>query len=142
MEEQVTGESESLIDPRRFLHHDVLTHQKQQHLFDTFKSKSHWIFAMTTECVDVAIRMGTLHHERTGEHIEMVPVCCLKENPAFFLFPREHLAYYEIDLCLNIEVSSSKEVAENTDYFTVSKSDPKLLNILLEHWLHRDALTN
>jgi hypothetical protein len=97
---------------------------------------------MTGECVAVAVRIGALHVERCGTHIEMIPVCCLKYVPVFLMFPKESLAFYEIEALLEVQVAGSKAEAEQMHYFTLAMQEPKPLSEALHIWIHHDHLMN
>jgi hypothetical protein len=142
MEDHETQEHHAVMEPKRFLGHAVNVHMKRRHLTEIIARKEHWIFAMTSECAQTVLQLNRLHQERCGTPIEMVVACCLESGPAFFLFPKESLAYYEIGELLNIEVADSKEQAEKMKYFVLSAQDPKPLDDILRVWLHQDHLLN
>jgi hypothetical protein len=97
---------------------------------------------MTGECGAIAVRLGALHVERCGTHIDMLPVCCLQHTPVFFLFPKENLAFYEIEALLEVQVAGSKAEAEQMHYFTLAMQDPQPLSEALRIWIHQDHLMN
>jgi hypothetical protein len=97
---------------------------------------------MTGECGAIAVRLGALHVERCGRHIDMLPVCCLKDVPAFLMFPKEHLSYDEITELLEVPAASSQAEAEQMHYFTLARQDPKPLSDALHVWVHHDHLLN
>jgi hypothetical protein len=142
MDEEGQTPDPEVMHPRRFLDHATRVHLKRQHLTAIFDAKQHWVFAMTGECVEMALRLGTLHVERCGTPIEMIAVCCLKHLPVFFLFPKEHLAFYEIEALLEVHVAGSQAEAEQMHYFTLAMHDPKPLSDALQVWVHQDHLLN
>jgi hypothetical protein len=72
----------------------------------------------------------------------MVPVCCLTHTPVFFMFPKENLAFDEIEALLEVPVASSQAEAEQMHYFTLAMHDPQPLSEALHIWIHRDHLMN
>lgn len=135
------GEDECLHH-KRFLQHEVQVHLQRQKLKDAMARKDSWIFAMRGDCVELAVKMSRLHAERTGECIDMALACCLRGSPAFLIFPKEHLAYYEIEELFDIEVADSKEAAEKCGYFVISVDSAQELRVMLSRWEHQDHLTN
>jgi hypothetical protein len=133
-------ERDAVMDPKRFLGHAVRVHMKRQHLTQVFDRKTHWVFAMTHECGEIALRLNELHEERCGTHIEIVVACCLDNGPAFLLFPKENLSYYEITELLGVHVAGSKEEAEKMHYLTLAMQDPTPLSEALNVWVHTDHL--
>ena len=115
-------------------------HTKRQRLRDVFAGKAHWVFAMTHECSEIALQLNELHEERCGTQIEIVVACCLNGVPAFLLFPKENLSYYEITELLGVHVAGSKEEAEKMHYFTLAMQDPTPLSEALNVWVHTDHL--
>jgi hypothetical protein len=130
------------MDPKRFFDHATRVHLMRQSLTEIFDAKQHWVFAMTGECVEIAIRIGTLHVERCGAPIDMIAVCCLNKVPVFFLFPKASLAFDEIDALLEIHVAGSQAEAEQMHYFTLAMHDPTPLRDALQVWVHQDHLLN
>jgi hypothetical protein len=133
-------EREAVMDPKRFLSHTVRVHEKRQHLTEIFDRKAHWVFAMTHESGAIALRLNELHEERCGTQIEIVVACCLNNVPAFLLFLKENLSYYEITELLDVQVAGSKEEAEKMHYFTLAMQDPTPLSQALNIWVHVDHL--
>jgi hypothetical protein len=56
------------------------------------------------------------------------------------MFPKESLAFYEIEALLEVHVADSKEEAEQMHYFTLAMQDPKPLSDALHIWVHQDHL--
>jgi hypothetical protein len=129
---------EDVMDPKRFLGHAVRVHMKRQHLTEIFDRKTHWVFAMTHECGAIALQLNQLHEARCGTPIEIVVACCLDHVPAFLLFPRESLSYYEITELLDVHVAGSQAEAEQMHYFTLAMQDPTPLSQALNIWVHID----
>jgi hypothetical protein len=131
---------DEVMDPKRFLGHAVRVHMKRQHLTEIFDQRTHWVFAMTHECGAIALRLNELHEERCGTQIEIVVACCLDHGPAFLLFPKAHLSYYEITELLDVQVAGSQAEAEQMYYFTLAMQDPRPLSEALDVWVHVDHL--
>ena len=55
-EHQHHVQPDEVMDPELFLSHAVRVHTKRQRLNDVFAGKAHWVFAMTQECRDLAMR--------------------------------------------------------------------------------------
>jgi hypothetical protein len=142
MEEADHTQGPDVMDTGRFLDHPTRMYLRRKHLTDIFDAKQHWVFAMTGECVEIAVRIGALHVERCGTPIDMVPVCCLTHVRVFLMFPKESLAFDEIDALLGVQVAGSKEEAEQMHYFTLAMQDPKPLSEALHIWIHHDHLMN
>ena len=142
MHEQEHQEQDGVMDPKRFLDHTTRVYMNRKRLTTIFDAKEHWVFAMTAECGSTVIKLNQLHVERCGSAIEIIVACCLRDGPAFFMFPKENLAYYEIAELLGIEVSASQEQAEQMSYFTLAMVDPKPLSDDLKVWVHHDPLLN
>jgi hypothetical protein len=142
MAEEHQQAHDECMNPKRFLMHQTRVYLMRQRLLEAIQRKDSWIFAMTYECGALAMKIGTLHHERTGEHVSMIVPCCLEAHPAFFIFPKEHLHFYEIEQVLGIEVADSKEAAEKYRYFVVAESDPIPLRDLLDQWVRHEHLVN
>ena len=140
--EQHKAQDPEVMEPKFFIDHSTRVHVNRQRLADIFDAKQHWVFVMTRECVTIVLELAKLHYERCGEHLNLIPVCCLESTPAFFMFPKEHLAFYEIGELLNIEVADIQEQAEKMKYFVLSAQDPKPLDDVLRVWLHQDHLLN
>jgi hypothetical protein len=75
---------------------------------------------MTAQCGAMALQLNQLYMDRCGAPIEMVIACCVKDCPAFFLFPKQSLAYYEINELLDVQVAESKAQAERMAYFPLA----------------------
>jgi hypothetical protein len=142
MDEEYQSQEPDVMDHKRFLDHPTRVHLMRQRLTDIFDAKQHWVFAMTGECTEIAVRIATLHAKRCGTHIDMLPVCCLQHTPVFFMFPKESLAFYEIESLLEVQVAGSKAEAEQMHYFTLAMQDPKPLSEALQVWIHHDHLMN
>jgi hypothetical protein len=134
------AQRDAVMDPKRFLSHTVRVHEKRQRLRDVFDGKAHWVFAMTQECSEIAVRLNELHEERCGTEIEILVACCLVGNPAFLLFPKASLSYDEISELLGVHVAGSHAAAEQRHYFTLDRHDPTLLSEALNVWVHTDHL--
>jgi hypothetical protein len=131
------------MDPKRFLSHEIRVHLQRTRLTDCFDAKQHWVFAMTAECGSIVLALNQLHEERCGATIPtMIVACGVPNYPAFFLFPKENLAFYEISTWLDITVADSQEQAAQMSYFTLAMQDPKPLGDALAGWLYRDHLTS
>jgi hypothetical protein len=131
---------EEVVDPKRFLSHTVRVHTKRQHLTEIFDQKTHWVFAMTHECHEIAVQLNALHEERCGTPIEILVACCLDGHPAFLLFPKASLSYDEITELLGMHVAGSQDAAEKMHYFTLAMQDPTPLSEALHVWVHIDHL--
>jgi hypothetical protein len=142
MDEEGQTQDPEVMHTRKFLDHPTRVHLMRQRLTAIFDAKQHWVFAMTGECTEIAVRIGALHVERCGTHITMMPVCCLQYVPAFFLFPKESLAFDEIEALLEVQVADSQAEAEQMHYFTLAMQDPKPLSDALQIWIHQDHLMN
>jgi hypothetical protein len=142
MAEEGPTQDAEVIDTKRFLDHPTRVHLMRQRLTAIFDAKQHWVFAMTGECSDIAVRIGVLHVERCETHIDPIPVCCLKDLPVFLIFPKEYLAFYEIEALLGVQVARSKAEAEQMHYFAVAMQDARPLHDALQLWIHHDHLMN
>jgi hypothetical protein len=131
---------DEMIDPKRFLSHTVRVHAKRRHLTETFDRHTHWVFAMTHECHEIALQLNALHEERCGTPIEILVACCLAGPPAFLLFPKAHLSYDEITELLGMRVAGNQDAAEMRHYFTLAMDDPTPLSEALNVWVHIDHL--
>jgi hypothetical protein len=94
----------------------------------------------SAETGELALKIAQIYYERCGDTMKIIPACCLQECPAFFLFPKEHLAFYEIEALFDIEVAYSQAEAEKCRYFTISERDPSGLHAKINQWLHQDHL--
>jgi len=135
-------QDEEVMDPRKFLSHELRVHLQRKRLTDCFDEKQHWVFAMTAECGSTVLALNQLHEERCGASIPMIVACCVKDAPAFLLFPKESLAYYEIGELLDVQVANSKEEAEQMAYFTLAMQDPTPLSDALLVWVYKDPIVN
>jgi hypothetical protein len=134
------AQPDEVMDPQRFLSHAVRVHTKRQHLTAIFDQHTHWVFAMTHECGEIALQLNALHEERCGTPIDIVVACCLNGVPAFLLFPKAHLSYDEITELLDVQVAGGQAEAERMYYFTLAMGDPTPLNDALHVWIHQDHL--
>jgi hypothetical protein len=138
--EQTSSDDDAVMDPRRFFSHELRVHRNRQALSQVFAQQAHWVFAMTAECGRTALPLSQLHLERCGEPITIVAACCLARVPAFFLFPRAHLAFDEFGPLLDIQVAASQAEAEQMHYFALAMHDARPLAQALERWIHTDHL--
>jgi hypothetical protein len=142
MEEHEHQEPDEVMDPKRFLDHTVQVHMNRKRLTAIFDAKQHWVFAMTAECGSIVLALNQLHQERCGDTIPMIVACCVNDCPAFFLFPKAHLAFYEIGELLDIDVAGSQAQAEQMAYFTLAMQDPTPLSDALAVWVDHDPIAN
>jgi hypothetical protein len=138
MEEEGQAKDFEVMDTTRFLDHPTCMYLRRTHLTDIFDQKQHWVFAMTAQCGAIALQLNQLHMDRCGGPIEMVIACCVKGCPAFFLFPKESLAYGEITELLDVQVAGSQAEAERMAYFVLAMEDPGPLSQLLHVWVHQE----
>ena len=142
MAEEQKSKDIEVMDPKWFLDHTTRMHILRKRLNDIFDAEQHWAFAMTPACHGTVMQLANLHLERCGYPIGVIPVCCLANHPAFLLFPKEYLAYDEIEELIEIKLTWTQEQAEKMTFFAIDMQDPQALSDALNVWIKMDHLTS
>jgi hypothetical protein len=136
-------EAAARVNPARASHvsrtHTARTFTLHAIVKECVRDRQHWVILCTPDCGVPALTLEALHHERTGETMEVVFSNSLPYSPAVFFFPREHLSLAELGRAVG-GLGDPPEAIAAQDYVVVTGEDFDTLTAGFQRWLKIDHL--
>jgi hypothetical protein len=106
------------------------------------QAKTHWVVAVTPECMSYAYRLAALHQERCGD--EMATLCLhdIKLMPHLCTLPKDKVSYDDLIRVIGRIEGASSEVVEERAYILLSSGDLEVGMAAIDRWIRTENLLN
>jgi hypothetical protein len=116
-------------------------HLARRRLVNLIKAHTHWIFAVTPECMSGAYALAQLYQERCGDSITTMPIHDITPTPVLCLLPKDQVSLHDLADVVR-ELGQSPEVLEGMDWILVSSAHLDVWSQAIERWITTDNLLN
>jgi hypothetical protein len=125
-----------------FFDRTTATYLARRRLVKMIQARTHWIVAVTPECIPYVYRLLALHEARCGG--EMATLCLhdSKLMPSLCTLPRDRVSYDDLIGVIGQIPGVSREVVEGKVWILVTCGDVDLGIAAIGRWIATENLNN
>jgi hypothetical protein len=116
-------------------------HLARRRLVNLINAHTHWIFAVTPECMSRAYALAQLYQERCGDPITTMLIHDISPTPVLCLLTKDQVSLDDLADVVT-ELGQSREVIEGMDWILVSSAHLDVWSQAIERWITTDNLLN
>jgi hypothetical protein len=116
-------------------------HLARRKLVHILKAHTHWVIAVTPECISRAYALARLYEERCGDTITTMVIRDLNPTPLLCVLPKDRVSLDDLAEVV-AELAPSREVIEGRDWILLSSGHFDLWTQAIERWITTDNLLN
>jgi hypothetical protein len=116
-------------------------HLARRRLVRMLKARTHWVIAVTPECLSYAYRLGGLYHERCGDAMTTMVIHDLNVKPLLCLLPKDHVSLDDLVGVIG-PIPGSREVVEEKEWLLLTSAHVDVWMQAIERWIDTDNLLN
>jgi hypothetical protein len=116
-------------------------HLARRRLVNLINAHTHWIFAVTPECISRAYALAKLYQERCGDTITTMVLRDISPTPVLCLLPKDQVSFNDLAEVV-AELGQSREVIESKDWILLSSAHFNEWTQAIERWITTDNLLN
>ena len=125
----------------RFFSWATQGHLVRRRLVNRMKAHTHWVFAVTPECISRAYALAQLYQERCDDSITTILIQDITPTPVLCLLPKDRVSLDDLVRVLG-PLPQSREVLEGMDWILVSSAHLNLWSQAIQRWITTDNLLN
>jgi hypothetical protein len=125
-----------------FFDSSTATYLARQRLVKMIQARTHWIVAVTPECVSYAYRLFALHQEKCGGVMAVLRLYDIKFAPSLCTLPRDRVSYDDLIGVIGRIEGASREVVEAKAWILLTSQDMDLGLQAIDRWIATDHLLN
>jgi hypothetical protein len=116
-------------------------HLARRKLMHMLKAHTHWVIAVTPECISRAYALAQLYQERCDDAMTTMVLRDLTPTPLLCLLPRDQVSFDDLLGVLG-QSPESREVVESRDWILLSSAHFDEWSQAIERWITTDNLLN
>jgi hypothetical protein len=124
-----------------FFHWHTNAHLARRRLVRMLKARTHWVVAVTPECLSYAYRLGGLHQERCGQGMTTLIIRDLDVQPLLCALPRDRVSLDDLIGVIG-PMPISPELIESKDWILLTSHNHALNLQAIDRWITTDNLLN
>jgi hypothetical protein len=114
----------------------------RRRLVKLIHARTHWIVAVTPECMAYAYRLGGLHQERCGDPMTYLVMRDLPMAPMLCTLPKAKVSYDDLIGVIGQIQGTSREVVEGKEWILLTSDDVEARMHAIDRWIATDNLLN
>jgi hypothetical protein len=139
---QECDHDDDVICPHAFFDRTTATHLARLRLLKLIKARTHWIVAVTPECISYAYRLFALHQEKCGGVMFTLRLHDIMFAPSLCTLPRDRVSYDDLIGVIGRIEGVSREVVESKAWILLTSQDMDLGLQAIDRWIQHDHLLN
>jgi hypothetical protein len=116
-------------------------HLARRRLVRMIKARTHWVVAVTPECLSYAYRLGGLCQERCGDAMTTMLIRDFEVVPLVCLLPKDRVSLDDLLGVLG-HLPESREVVEGKKWILLTSAHADAWMQAIERWITTDNLLN
>lgn len=125
-----------------FFDRSTATYLARKRLVKLIRVRTHWIIAVTPECLSYAYRLAALHEERCGEQMATLCLHDIKLSPTLCTLPKNKVSYDDLVGVIGRIEGASREVVEGRAWILLTSQDINIGMAAIDRWIQTDNLLN
>jgi hypothetical protein len=116
-------------------------HLARRKLVNAIKARTHWVIAVTPECLSRGHALVQLHQEDCGDRMSMIVIRDLNPTPVVYVLPKDCVSFYDL-VSVVTELAESREAVEGRDWILLTSAHSDAWTQAIERWITTDNLLN
>jgi hypothetical protein len=133
---------DDVMCPHTFFDRTTTTYLARRRLVKLIQAGTHWIVAVTPECLSYAYRLFALHQEKCGGTMATLRLHDIKRSPSLCTLPRDRVSYDDLIGVIGRIEGASREVVESKAWILLTSQDMDTGLQAIDRWIATDHLLN
>jgi hypothetical protein len=133
---------DDVMCPHTFFDRTTATYLARKRLIKMIAAHTHWIVAVTPECISYAYRLAALHHEKCGGVMATLCLPDVKLAPSLCALPRDRVSYDDLVGVIGRIEGASREVVEGKAWILLTSQDMAVGMAAIDRWIRHENLLN